>query len=677
MKNTIIEEEEEEEDEFPRPEAKPKEKPLMDDADLSLFTKKAGIKKTSLDDDDEFRPKAGRGQRFESKFAAAIDDDLDDMEKYRPGNFDVDLEKYRPGNFEVGNRKPPESDDVKDLMDYYSSFKTQRNAINMLPAQSRPKYSGDPEQDDFGFQQDVQREMAARKKMSDPGASFGFDQPGMRATKKFSDPEDRYGNEFGGMDNTSNSFPAPGRSSYIEEPRQFKGNIDYTDSINPATRLILERARNESTRRPVYMEQEMDAPPMPRGPQRGPQRVDRRGGDFDDEFQALRPSPPPERRRTEESALSPSTRAMLEKLKQSTQELEGLTEEQDDLVSFSKKGGSRGQAARKSRFLKNVNTDDDPGARRAQERMEDEDKKYANCLANEVLGLRTDSMGDDYDKFRPEQTYRPEPPARKKYDFDASPPPTAAKFVDDDDTDAMINNLKKMTTRKAATDIVSAAEKEFEPVKFEPIAKFKDTFRPSPEPERRFGSLQRPKGKTRKEPSPDLENPFSSIRKSLGGASSQGKPSFGSQPGYSQQGYGQEDSYGPPSSMYSQDPYGSQGGYGQQPPPGNGYGQPQGGYGQQYGGYAQQPSGYGGYAPQGMADGGYGQPPPNYGPPAGYGPPQGYSPPQGGYGGPPQGYGQQPQQGYGQPPGAGLRQARHQRFGAANGQNGNGEHGGW
>merc|ERR1719234_1546450 len=506
LKNTIIEEEEEDEDEFPRPDPKPKEKPLMDDADLSLFTKKAGIKKSSLDlDDEEFKPKAGRGQRFESKFAAAIDDDLDDMEKYRPATFSVDLEKYRPGNYE-NDRKPPESDDVKDLMDYYSSFKTQRNAMNLLPSQSRPKYSGDPEQDDFGFQQDLQREMAARKKQSDPGASFGYDQP----RKKFSDPEDRYGNEFGGMDNSNM------RSSNIEEPRQFKGNFDYTDSINPATRLILERARTESsTRRPVYMEQEMDAPPMRRAPQRN---MDRRGGDFDDEFQALRPSPPPERRRTEESALSPSTRAMLEKLKQSTQELEGLTEEQDDLVTFSKKGGARGQAARKSRFLKNVNTNDDPGARRAQERMEDEDKKYANSLANEVLGLRTDSMGDDYDKFRPEQTYRPEPPARKKYDFDASPPPTASKYVDDDDTDAMINNLKKMTTRKAATDIVSAAEKEFEPVKFEPIASFKDTFRTSPEPERRFGSLQRPKGKTRKQPSPDeLENPFSSIRKSLGG----------------------------------------------------------------------------------------------------------------------------------------------------------------
>merc|ERR1711971_1438199 len=284
--------------------------------------------------------------------------------------------------------------------------------------------------------------------------------------------------------------------------------------------------------------------------------------------------------------------------KQSTQELEGLTEEQDDLVTFSKKGGARGQAARKSRFLKSVNTDDDPGARRAQERMEDEDKKYANSLANEVLGLRTDSMGDDYDKFRPEQTYRPEPPARKKYDFDASPPPTASKYVDDDDTDAMINNLKKMTTRKAATDIVSAAEKEFEPVKFEPIASFKDTFRPSPEPERRFSSLQRPKGKTRKQPSPELENPFSTIRKSLGGgASTQQKPSYGSQSGYtsSQQGYGQEDSYGPSSSMYGQDPYGSQGGYGQPPPPSNGYGQPQGGYGQQqsmYGGYAQQQPSY-------------------------------------------------------------------------------------
>merc|ERR1719220_1253297 len=212
LKNTIIEEEEEDEDEFPRPDPKPKEKPLMDDADLSLFTKKAGIKKPSMDDDEEFRPKAGRGQRFESKFAAAIDDDMDDMEK------------YRPGNYEVGNRKPPESDDVKDLMEYYSSFKTQRNAMNMLPAQSRPKaYSGDPEQDDFGFQQDLQREMAARKKMSDPGASFGFEQPA--GIKPMKEPEDRYGNEFGGMDNAPNSFSNM-RSSNIEEPRQFKGNFD-------------------------------------------------------------------------------------------------------------------------------------------------------------------------------------------------------------------------------------------------------------------------------------------------------------------------------------------------------------------------------------------------------------------------------------------------------------------
>merc|ERR1719430_1553463 len=160
----------------------------------------------------------------------------------------------------------------------------------------------------------------------------------MKPMKKFSDPEDRYGNEFGGTDNTTM------RSSNVEEPRQFKGNFDYTDSINPATRLILERARNESTRRPVYMEQEMDAPPMRRAPQRN---VDRRGGDFDDEFQALRPSPEPERRRTEESALSPSTRAMLDKLKKSTQELEGLTEEQDDLVNLGKQGHARQGQQRK------------------------------------------------------------------------------------------------------------------------------------------------------------------------------------------------------------------------------------------------------------------------------------------------------------------------------------------
>jgi hypothetical protein len=666
MKTAIIEEEEEDEDEFPRPDMKPKERPAIEDIDMSQFTTKPSKKPSFDDDEDDFRPKTGKGQKFESTFAASIDDDADDMEKYRPHNY----EAIRP-----------KGDDINDLMDYYSSFKTQRGAMSRL-APSFHTPSGNPEQDDYGFQQDLQREMTARKKFSDPGAGYGSEP--MRPGKKFSDPESRY------------------TADVDEEPRQFTARrTDYSDSLDPATRLILERSREtRGAPRSTFMEPDLGPQMMgSRAPARRQPPTSRLAkGDFDDEFESMRPSPPPEKRRTEESALSPTTRAMLDKLKQSTQELQGLTEEQDELVTYSKKGGARPGQKKSSRFLRKVSDEMDP-------RAEEEDKRYASQLANEVLGLRTDSMGDDWDQYRPDQTYRPDPPARKKYDFNDEPT-SASKYVDDDDTDAMISNLKKMTTRKAATDIVSAAEKDFEPVKFEPVARFKDTFRPSPEPEqKRFGSLQRPRGAAlgpRKEPSPEVENPFTTIRKKLGTVPAGRPPAApGSQPfSYAvdeprapygqQQQYGrqQEDSFAPSASIYSsQDPYcGGQGygqpapgGYGQQP---GGYGGQQGGgYGQQqpaYGGYGQQPSGYGGggYAPQGMADGGYGQPQGYGGPPQGYSQPQGYGGPSQAYGGPPQGYGGQG--GPGAPggqagqggAGAGLRQARHQRFGAAGGGGG-------
>merc|ERR1712130_406236 len=105
--------------------------------------------------------------------------------------------------------------------------------------------------------------------------------------------------------------------------------------------------------------------------------------------------------------------------------------------------------------------------------------------ANDVLGLRNDSMGD-YDKYRPEP---------------------------------IIQNLKQKTTRRAATDILRDIEKDVTPVKFEPVTSFRDTFRASPEQENnRFGSLNRKSNKQNRKPASydttqDVPNPFSSLRK--------------------------------------------------------------------------------------------------------------------------------------------------------------------
>merc|ERR1719188_2839170 len=105
-------------------------------------------------------------------------------------------------------------------------------------------------------------------------------------------------------------------------------------------------------------------------------------------------------------------------------------------------------------------------------------------------------MGD-FDRFRPDPV-RMSPPkrqSRRNFDMNDDLPvqQPQRKFVDDDDTDAMIANLKQKTTRRAATDILRDLEKDSADfVKFEPIKSFKDTFRPSPEPEvNRYGSLNR------------------------------------------------------------------------------------------------------------------------------------------------------------------------------------------
>ena len=80
-------------------------------------------------------------------------------------------------------------------------------------------------------------------------------------------------------------------------------------------------------------------------------------------------------------------------------------------------------------------------------------------------------------------------------DDDEEPMVTASKskVVDNDDTDDFIRGLKEKTSRKPMADILSDLERrnDVTPPKFEPVPSFKDTFKPSPSPERNYASLGR------------------------------------------------------------------------------------------------------------------------------------------------------------------------------------------
>ena len=203
--------------------------------------------------------------------------------------------------------------------------------------------------------------------------------------------------------------------------------------------------------------------------------------------------------------MSSHTRMMLDKLKQSTSELQGLTDGAEEPVFSPRKPGA--ERRKKSRFLRpeaeeevqqEINSYIFEFETCEQEEPDRERTQYASSLANEVLGLRNDSMGD-YDRYRPEPAQRSPPrrPARLDWDDEPAPQPRRSVYisspsgilhepfrvVDDDDTDAMIANLKKTTTRRAATDILRDIESDTtaDRVKFEPVAV--TAFRPSPEPE--------------------------------------------------------------------------------------------------------------------------------------------------------------------------------------------------
>jgi len=593
-------------------------------------------------------------KKFESSFANQTEDDLADMEKYRPHNFETTR---------------PKGDDINDLMDYYSNYKTNRNAMGRISNINRQVRNYDDEFDDVPVNDGFEKEMNWRKKYSDPEQNYTPDYDPVPPRKKFSEPDD-----IG-----------------IERPYG-RTKFDYSDTIDPATRLILMK-NNQSSSSRTRMGYD-DTEPQNMG-YRPPQRQTY-NSNFDDGLDMMRPSPPKQRETGgDNSALSSHTRMMLDKLKQSTQELQGLTDETEDITfSAAKKADIR---RKKSRFLRNMSAEDNV--------IDEESERYASSLANDVLGLRNDSMGE-FDKYRPEP-FRQSPPKRpgksRNFDYDDEPAVPTYKFVDEDDTDAMIQNLKQKTTRRAATDILKDIESDVAPVKFEPITSFKDTFRPSPEPEtNRFGSLNRKKSQQSKrstayDSSLDAPNPFSSLRNpepknenpysrfapknsgnynddddgfpyaskgnnSYGGGGGQNYGSLGRNAGgyrqqqqqqqqqqppqymMQQQQYGQSDQYGGP----GQDLYGMQSGYGQQP-----YGQQQMQmpYGQSYGGmgsYGQQQPDYGqsGYGQMGPSMGGMG----NMGGMGGMGGGMGCG----------MGYDQSQQV-------PNLRQARHQRFGNSNG----------
>ena len=642
----------------------------MDDEDLSLFTKKKPLPPDSDEDDLGFeRPSNTR--RHADTFGKPIEEDLFDMEKYRPHNFEVSR---------------PKGDDINDLVDYYSKYKTTRNAMARTNVGGMRASNGGGYNDGYYDDQGPNDDMRAMrtKKFSDPEQEYfpedDMMQPQAPPRKKFSDPED-----------------------FQMERR--RPSYEFGDSLDPATRLILMKNTDPGARPNRFDDDGDNFPRQNFGNQ------SRYGNKYEDDIDHLRPSPPAGAgdRPTADTAMSSNTRMMLDKLKQSTAELQAVTDGDDEpVVQPRRSGGAPGRQQKKSRFLRNNVMSDEPLYE------EEDNNKYVNSLANSILGLRNDTMGD-FDRFRPDPV-RISPPkrqSRRNFDMNDDLPvqQPQRKFVDDDDTDAMIANLKQKTTRRAATDILRDLEKDTvnDTIKFEPIKSFKDTFRPSPEPEmNRYGSLNRMQSRQPKKSfldQDDTPNPFSSLRGNQEPPTSNGL--YGGGPNRKQYGgYGMEDdngySAGGQSYNRQQPGYGSGGSgpqqygslgrnglgpaqsqqYPQQQQSMYGQGQPDmmaGG-----GGYGQDLYGMGGGG--GMAGGyGYGAPQQYQQP---YGQPQGYSngmmAPQGGYdqmsygqggygqnmgmGGGMGGYGQPPpQQMQQQFPGGNLRQSRHQRYGANSG----------
>jgi hypothetical protein len=139
------------------------------------------------------------------------------------------LEKYRPHNYEFSK---PKSEDINDLVDFYSSYRA--------PGRGRPSGSSgvyrqrslDSDEGAGAFHLSEEESAPPRKKYSDPGrydggGGGGYQNGGSRQTVTGIDPN-------GGGRGRRN---APDENGFYD-----------LDTIDPATRLILERARQTRSR---------------------------------------------------------------------------------------------------------------------------------------------------------------------------------------------------------------------------------------------------------------------------------------------------------------------------------------------------------------------------------------------------------------------------------------------
>ena len=186
----------------------------------------------------------------------------------------------------------------------------------------------------------------------------------------------------------------------------------------------------------------------------------RRNGGKVDEFGWARPEPV--QRNPDESMMSSKTRSLLDKLKESTNVLEEMSE--DAPVSAAPR---RGGSQRQSRFLKRQESE--PSYQRSyspvssyQPRMQQrpQEDNYVSRLADEVLGESNYppmSSSERYSNSRRKTSAPASYQSRRGWDEDSLPEPSR-RFDDEEDLDSMINNLKKKTSGRDMYQVLSEIE---------------------------------------------------------------------------------------------------------------------------------------------------------------------------------------------------------------------------
>ena len=167
----------------------------------------------------------------------------------------VDMERYRPDNYQV---ERPRGDDINDLMEYYSKYKTNRYAkaqkgkhfhfikYFVVAAQNKNNTVSQCK-----YYRNAMGRVSAINQQQQYGGDFDdpeYDDGGEERLprKKFSDPDLGYQEEFEPVvqrrqqeEEMTNPFSSLRSSAREPEPRFQRSNFDYCDSLDPATRLIL------------------------------------------------------------------------------------------------------------------------------------------------------------------------------------------------------------------------------------------------------------------------------------------------------------------------------------------------------------------------------------------------------------------------------------------------------